>query len=249
MTTTAAPLPLTALTPEHARAIARTATGATVVIALAAAALSYHGLHVLAVTAGVPPWLAWLLPVAVDGLVVVGLAGGLYATLAGMSTRYPAALVVVGVATSVAGNLLAAAPTTAARSVAATVPLVLALAVHQAALVLKHRAGLPPAKPRRTKSLQQTANTPPPLADAPTPAAARAMTAPRRRAGSTPATSASGGKRDQVARMLAAEPDLTGAEIGRRLSLDPSWARAMVRQIRAAQQDQSGPNHPTVSAA
>ena len=247
MTTTCAPLPLTALTPEHARAIARTATGATVVIAVAAAALSYHGLHVLAVRAGVPDWLGWLLPVAVDGLVVAGLAGSLYATLAGLPTRYPAVLVLLGVAASVAGNLLAAAPTTAGRTVAVLPPLTLALAVHQALLVLKHRAGLPPAKPRRHRTPPQSAVTATPLPSAaaePTRAAA-----PRARTSRTATATAGAGTRDQVARMLAAEPGLTGAEVGRRLGVDASWARALVRQVRTAQQDQPGPTEPAASAA
>lgn len=225
--TTPATLQLAALAPDHARRIGRTSTAATGVIALAAAALSYHGLHALAVSAGVPGWLAWLLPVAVDGLVVAGLAGGLYATLAGLSTRYSTLLVLTGVTASVAGNLLAASPTTAGRSVAVLPPVVLALAVHQALLVLRHRASLPPVQGRRRKAAAAPAPEAAPTTAAPRPVVA---TAPR---GPKPATA--GGTRDQVARMLVDDPGLTAAEVARRLSIDPSWARAVVRQVRREQ--------------
>lgn len=229
MTTPAAPS-LAALTPEHARRIGRTATAATGAIALAAAALSYHGLHVLAVAAGIPGWLAWLLPVAVDGLVVAGLAGGLYATLAGLSSRYSTLLVLLGVSASVAGNLLAAAPTPAGRGVAVLPPVVLALAVHQALLVLRHRASLPPVPARRSRTARSAAAEPtggenkvisPATGAAPVPPAATVAT-------SAPA----GGTRQQVTRMLADDPALTAAEVARRLGIDPSWARAVVRQVR-----------------
>jgi hypothetical protein len=241
---TPAPLQLVALTPEHARRIGRIATAATGAIAFSAAALSYHGLHALAVRAGVPGWLAWLLPVTVDGLVVAGLAGGLYATLAGLSTRYSTLLVLVGVSASIAGNLLAAETTVTGRAVAVLPPVVLALAVHQSLLVLRHRASLPPARARRNARAQPAAVTASPAPEPAAPAAARTerATRPAAAAGRTAASPASGGTREQVARMLADDPALTGAEVARRLGVDPSWARALLRQARSTgQQPEQSP--------
>jgi peptidoglycan/LPS O-acetylase OafA/YrhL len=122
-TALAVPLP-----PGVSVAIRRTTVVAVTVVAAVAAVVSFAHMHDLAVKAG-EGWRAWLLPLAVDGLIIAasmtmlvrrrqGQRGG---TLAWCS-------LILGIAASLAANVAAAAPTWEGRIVAAWPPIALLLA-------------------------------------------------------------------------------------------------------------------------
>lgn len=226
---TAIPSVTTRLTPEAAAAIGR-ATNATVgLLAVCAAILSYNGLHRLAAgPGGVPGALSYLLPVVVDGLVVVGSLSTVYAALAGLSGRWPWALVGMGVVTSVAGNIAAADATVVARFVAATPPVVLALALETAVRLGRHRAGLPaPARVRSRRTVPAATAATVSLTPAPTPTPPPGGPAGR------------GSTRERVASILAENPAMSASAIGRELGIDPSYARRLVRETQGADTDTS----------
>lgn len=107
--------------------IRRLAATVVCLLAVVAAALSYSGLRELALQAGIHPGLAWTYPLVLDGLGLVGGLSVLWAALHGLRTWYPWLLVLLGVAGSVAGNIVAASPDPVSRLVHASAPIALAL--------------------------------------------------------------------------------------------------------------------------
>jgi uncharacterized protein DUF2637 len=124
------PTPHTAPTttsPGVSAAIRRTTVAAVTVVAAVAAVVSFAHMHDLAVEAG-EGWRAWLLPLAVDGLIIAasmtmlvrrrqGKSGGLLAWCS----------LILGITASLAANVAAAAPTWEGRVVAAWPPIALLL--------------------------------------------------------------------------------------------------------------------------
>lgn len=112
----------------------------TVAVTVIAAVASYDHMRELAERAGQPPLLAALLPLSVDGMILV-------ATLAlgdGRRSRWSAWLAfVLGVAASLAANVMVAAPDAVARVVSAWPAVALLLTVEVLA-----RSGAAPATPR-----------------------------------------------------------------------------------------------------
>ena len=109
------------------RGVRAATIGAVGTVALVAAAVSYAHMRSLASEAG-EQWRAWLLPLAVDGLLVAAAMSMLAAWLVG---RRPSSLawfsLWLGIAASLAANVAAAEPTLTGRLVAAWPPLALAL--------------------------------------------------------------------------------------------------------------------------
>lgn len=109
------------------RGVRAATIGAVGTVALVAAAVSYAHMRNLAAEAG-EQWRAWLLPLAVDGLLVAAAMSMLAAWLVG---RRPSPLawfsLWLGIAASLAANVAAAEPTLTGRLVAAWPPLALAL--------------------------------------------------------------------------------------------------------------------------
>lgn len=223
-----APLAETGLPPEVAHRIARTANACLVVIAVASGVLSYHGLYALGVRSALPPALAALLPVLVDGLMLAASVSVIAETLSGLSTVWSWCLIAAGVAMSTAGNVLAAPDDLVARVVHGAPPVILAASIETCLRLARHRAG------RRTRGAgrrQQSVEDrlPATVSEQTTgvsPVAPKATPKPR-----TPRT---GGTtiRDQVAAILTAEPELTAGEIARRLGRDPASVRKAVRALR-----------------
>lgn len=99
------------------------ARSAAVVVALVAGAASYQHIAAVALSAGEPDWVAYTLPLAIDGLIVVGVMALLEDKAAGLLPRRSAWLaVVVGVVATLAANVASAEPTMTARLVAAAAP-------------------------------------------------------------------------------------------------------------------------------
>lgn len=212
-------------------------------LAAAAAVLSFTGLQVLALEAGFPPQLAWLFPIIIDGLVITGSLGVIASTLTGVGTWYPWLLTIVGVGASVVGNVIAAPDDPVSRAVHATPPIVFALAVEGLLRVYRIEAvatmNAPPRAPRAPRTPangsvpSDTPTLPPSPAERPTAAVAA-------RESVVTDTGETAGKttRERVRELLDAEPDITAAEVARRLGTDPSHTRRIVRELR--------PSSPTV---
>lgn len=118
----------TPISARLARRVRATTTAAVATVAAVAAAVSYAHMHELAAASG-EEWRAWLLPLAVDGLLV---AAGMSMLVARHHGRRPSPLAWVslwlGIAASLAANVAAAEPTVTGRLVAAWPPVALALA-------------------------------------------------------------------------------------------------------------------------
>lgn len=103
---------------------------AAAVVALVAGAASYQHIAAVALAAGEPKWVAYSLPLAIDGLIVVGVAALLEDKATGLLPRRSAWLaVIVGVAATLAANVASAEPTVTARLVAAAAPVAFLIAV------------------------------------------------------------------------------------------------------------------------
>lgn len=149
------------------------------VVAAAAAVLSFDALRGLALLCGFAPWLAWLLPVTIDA----GAGAGAVAWLGrhdGAGRRFGRWLALALLATSVAGNALGHALAAYATrphwgvvvAVSAVAPAVLGAVVHLAVLVARAGAGpgeaLAPTPRDRGPVVAMPANASAPPVDHPT---------------------------------------------------------------------------------
>lgn len=233
--TSTTPTPAVGLSPEAARRIAHTATAVVILVGLTAGILSWEGLHRLALDAGINPRLAWGVPLVIDGTVVAGLLGTLAGALSGTGIRYPLALVMLGASASVAGNIAAAPATTVGRTVAVAAPLCLAATLEQGLRVLRHRAGLPAPRTRRQRTPVAPAVAGTPVVPAAAPAPVRRPRTPTTTTATTAAAPRPSARREQVAVLLAEQPDITGTQVAVTLKMDAADARRHLRALRAEQ--------------
>ncbi|MET8062574.1 DUF2637 domain-containing protein [Micromonospora sp. NPDC005686] len=195
----------------------------TVAVTVIAAVASYDHMRELAERAGQPPLLASLLPLSVDGMILV-------ATLAlgdGRRSRWSAWLAfVLGVAASLAANVIVAPPDATARVVSAWPAVALLLTVEVLA-----RSG-------RAPELAEAVTLPPPAVEAPTPAPRPrppvvppgARTLPLVAAVGTPPAAPDPAAAPpttavRVAAVLAETPDATPAQVAARLGVSERTAR------------------------
>jgi uncharacterized protein DUF2637 len=195
--------------------IHRGTTFGVLALAVAGFAMSYGALYGLALEEGVPPRLAWLWPLVVDGFIVVASLAVLHAVLERRSTAYPWALVLGFSAVSVSFNVVHAAPNPVARLVAAVPPLALVLSFEllmrqvRAALAAKLVHATPPA------SVSANGHCPaieaPELAEASVPDRARRVVEEHRLAGR----------------------QVTGVVLARELGISDGYGRRLLRQLSA----------------
>lgn len=103
---------------------------AAALVALVAGAASYEHISAVALGAGERTGVAYGLPLAIDGLIVVGVAALLEDRKAGLRPRPVARLaVVVGVVATLAANIASAQPTLTGRLVAVAAPVAFLLSV------------------------------------------------------------------------------------------------------------------------
>lgn len=106
------------------------ARAAAAVVAAIAGAASWEHIASVAARAGERAWVAYSLPAAIDGLIVVGVAALLEDRRGGRVPRTSARVaVVVGVLATLAANIASAEPTWTARLVAVAAPVSFLLAV------------------------------------------------------------------------------------------------------------------------
>lgn len=121
----------------HAR-IRKVSTLAMIIVALAAAVLSWHGLTMLGEQAGFAE-LSILLPLVIDGTMLVGALHVLHASLTGLSTRWGWGMTLVGVAFSTWGNVAGASTSGVASGIVHAIPaLALAASVEATMRIIRH---------------------------------------------------------------------------------------------------------------
>lgn len=153
----------------HAR-IRAVSTVTTILVALAAAVLSWHGLTLLGHQAGFGQ-LSVLLPIVIDGAMVGGAVHVLHASLTGVSTRWGWGMTLVGVAISTWGNV-ASAPTSgiSAGIVHAVPPLALAAMVEATMRIIRHGITVGAAAQAATAPASSTTTAPRAVGERPAPA-------------------------------------------------------------------------------
>jgi Ca2+/Na+ antiporter len=178
---------------------------AAAVVALVAGAASFEHIASVAIAAGERPWVAYSLPAAIDGLIVVGVMALIEDQRQARTPRRVARLAVAtGVAATLAANLASAHPTWTARLVALAAPVSFLLSVE-----VLTRTGRKLSTPDDTTTVPQPVPATTPAGQA---AVARARTrpaAPRRR------TTAAA----RVAQAATQTPTATAAEIAARLGI------------------------------
>lgn len=127
------------LTPRAERAIRRASTVAVSFVAVAAAVLSFSGLHELAVRSGFHPTLAVLFPLATDVAVAAFSLAVLHHRMVGLRAWWPWLCMMLGVAVSVAGNVWAAPEDIVSRLVHAWPPVIFALSFETVTRLVRHR--------------------------------------------------------------------------------------------------------------
>jgi Protein of unknown function (DUF2637) len=111
------------------RTIHNVASATTIVIAACAALLSYSALRELAIDSAINPILAYLFPLTLDGLILVGALMVLFSASRGERSWGGFFLTGLGVVSSIAGNVAVSPNTLTARLVHAAAPIVLFLAI------------------------------------------------------------------------------------------------------------------------
>lgn len=222
------------------------------VLAVVAAgfAISFSGITAVSEAANVAHNLSWLMPVSIDGAMVTGTAVALVLRYLGRTPWYPYLVVGLGVVVSVALNALHATlrdgrplDTTTAGCVSAIPAVMLALSVHQVAVLIQavtgRRSDTPDAAAAVPATVADTGpvievtrvsapDTQPPAVSAPDSGQdqAPARTPQRRPTPRRPA--ASDGGQDTAARIaayLAEHPGATQAEIANALGVSDRTVR------------------------
>jgi hypothetical protein len=115
---------------------------AAALVAAVAGAASYSHIADVAIGAGERDWVGYSLPLAIDGLILVGVAALLEDKRAGRVGRASARVaIVVGVLATLGANLASAEPTITARLVAISAPVSFLLSVEVLTRVGKPRTG------------------------------------------------------------------------------------------------------------
>jgi hypothetical protein len=142
METLKAPSTATLTARGNAR-IRKTAVTMIFVVGSAAALLSWNGLTFLALTAGFPAYLAWLLPVSIDGMLVLGSASILHSTLTNMPVAFGWLMTAVGVALSIWGNIASVGVHDVQSQVVHSIPpLMLFLSIESGVKIVSHRISI-----------------------------------------------------------------------------------------------------------
>ncbi len=220
-------------TRAHSR-IRAVSTFTTIVVALAAAVLSWHGLTLLGQQAGFGS-LSMLLPIVIDGAMVGGAVHVLHASLTGVSTRWGWGMTLVGVAISTWGNVVSAPQSGFSSAIVHAVPpLALAAMVEATMRIIRHGiANQDLAEPARAALLaRESGPVEPTVPVPPTPPAPKAPV-PR------PRTTSS----DLVSAPVSATPSPAGVR-SEVFAPEPARARTVSQATPGASAAPVGPRVP-----
>jgi hypothetical protein len=191
------------------------ARSAAAVVATVAGAASFEHIASVAIGAGERAWVGYTLPLAIDGLIVVGVAALLEDQRRGRHGRLSARLaVLVGVTATLAANVASAQPTGTARLVALAAPVSFLLSVE-----VLTRTGRKLTTPDDTTTPGRATTTPgrPTAAAGGPPASAGAANG--RQGNPAPARRNRSSAAQRVAQAAAKTPTATSAEIAARLKV------------------------------
>lgn len=122
---------------------------------ISSATMSWQGLYELGVMAGLG-WTSLLLPVSIDGMLLLGSLYSLHATLGNRKARMGLLMTFVGVGLSIAGNMLGSWERgILASSVHAIPPIMLFLSLCGFELIMKHRITTENAEKRKAVKRSQ----------------------------------------------------------------------------------------------
>lgn len=111
-----------------------------IIVGTASALLSWNGLTYLGIQAGFPSFMAWLLPVSIDGMLMLGSSLILHSTLSGQKTWFGWVMTAVGVILSIFGNIASVGAHDVQSQVVHSIPpLMLFLSVEGMIRIVKHR--------------------------------------------------------------------------------------------------------------
>lgn len=215
-------------------AVVVAAAALTALVAAAAFAISFASLTFVGRTAGVSEPLSPLYALAVDGLLAVGVLAAVVLRAARLKSRmFVWVLIGAAVAVSVAANVAhaqSAGGNGLAMAAGAVPPLTLAVTLELLVQIIRHhRQPMSPKAPAPKLELAP---------DAPTAAAPAPVVPPRARPAGKPHGKPAPGKRAEhltrVRTHLAEHPDANGTSVGALLGKDPSYARSLIREARAA---------------
>jgi hypothetical protein len=204
---------------------------AAVLVAVVAGAASFEHIASVAIGAGERTWVGYSLPLAIDGLIVVGVAALLEDQRHHRHGRGSARLaVLVGVVATLAANVASAEPTWTARLVALAAPVSFLLSVE-----VLTRTGRPLTTPDAT-------TTTPPAAKPPTTTVPGDRPAPATVARRRPTAAL------RVARAVAASPEATPAEIAARLKVSERTVQRYWPPANPGQTNPAPANHTSAES-
>lgn len=120
--------------------IRQTASFTVLILALSSGILSYNSLRELAIQSGIPPMLAFLFPITLDGLILAGSLLILYFAVRGKRSGYGFFLTSLGVIASIAGNVVVSPDNLTYQILHATSPVVLFLSLESLMILLRARS-------------------------------------------------------------------------------------------------------------
>jgi len=231
------------LTPRAEKIIQNISMVAVAILAVGAAILSFTGLQQIALEAGFSPYLAWIFPVIIDGMVLTGSLGVVSANLVGINTWYPWTLTMMGVTASIWGNVASAPDNITAQLVHAIPPITFALSIEgmlriyraSAHASAQREAKVFAAEERRIEREARAAERKAKLEIATLKAQPVASVKPLQ-AKVAILNNGEPTARQRIIDYLKGNPEATGGQVARELQLDASYARKLVKDIRERNQ-------------
>ncbi|ADU06930.1 hypothetical protein ML5_1392 [Micromonospora sp. L5] len=194
---------------------------AAALVALVAGAASFSHIADVAMAAGERAWVAYSLPVAIDGLIVVGVAALLEDRRAGLRPRPVARVaVLVGVVATLAANVASAQPTWTGRLVAVAAPVAFLLSVE--VLTRSGRRAARVAAPVAMPEVPEVSVVPEPVEATREPEPVAVPEVPER---SGHGRTRRGGAAGKVAAALAARPNASVTELAKLAGVSRSTVR------------------------
>jgi len=212
---------------EQGQAMKRLAGFAVLLVAAIAATVSYMHIKLLAVQLGQPELAAWLLPLSVDGTVLAASAALLHAAREGVPVpRMARPILGLGVAATLAANADFGSSHGVAGIVLSAWPAVAFIGSAEVAFGMVRKSA-------RTQDVSAPASAPDIAARSARPdiqpgAKPDIEPAAKRTSGRTPKPAKPSA---QVAAIIKKQPDISGAELGRKVGLGERQGRRLLAQV------------------
>ncbi len=216
---------------------ARLAAACTAVVFVAAFAISWESLRVLALSAGIRPLLAPLYPLTIDAVMSTGTVAAVALRSAPLRTRlYTWALIAAGIAVSVLGNAVHSQalggvlvlPWWAAAAASAVPALSLAASLHLLVIVLRH------ARQDGSEGVREDVDEPVPVEVTEMSVLPAHEETPNGRHNVRKSGTARSANRRRVARLIRTRPDVSASDAAKRLGVSRSTASRLLSEVRKA---------------